>query len=142
MSRVQASPRLLASVPWSRGIHGKHVNEMSGMSWQRTMAGRGRLAVFVTSAAMIAACSGSSDDTAPATSAALDETSNDTHDDVTETSDVKRLSHTERLEVTPPKIVDPDGEDRCDRLGYPCSWSDVPESDFERSRQLWIDSTR
>ena len=38
-----------------------------------------------------------------------------------------------------PTVVDDTAETRCDRLGYPCSWSDVDQSEMDRSHELSIE---
>jgi len=80
-----------------------------------------------------AACSGGSDDantSAPAESAAPGNESSEASG---------KPVDLELLQQADPVVVDASADTRCGRLDYPCSWSDVPEADFERSHQLSIE---
>ena len=90
-------------------------------------------ALLAASALMVAACSGGSDDDA---TSVVDETASTDDEEGDRTGTPADF---EALQLAEPDVVDDTADTRCDRLGYPCSWSDVPEADFERSHQLSID---
>ena len=83
---------------------------------------------------VLAACSGGSD-----SGAATPTATGGSSPAAGTTEEVRSPVDLEALQQAEPEIVDPDAETRCDRIGYPCSWSDVPEADFERSHQLSLE---
>lgn len=93
-------------------------------------------------ALVCAACSnGSGDDAAPETlTEAAPSIASTTVDRTTPASAAEAgLNRTDELLRQEPEVIAPDAESRCERLGYPCSWSDVPTADFDRSYELSVE---
>src|SRR6056297_374765 len=83
------------------------------------------VALLTVAALLAAACSGGGDDDtadpSPAASTAADD----------ETDDAPAAVDVEVLEASTPQVTAPDADLRCERMGYPCSWSDIEPAAFD-----------
>lgn len=99
-------------------------------------AARGAALVFIL---FVSACSSSGDDDAqqtaagePEASAATTPASDPATSAVAQADEATGTGvDIEALQASPPDVIAPDEEARCDRFGYPCRWTDLDDDRFD-----------